>query len=203
MILQDGNVICESYANGGSASAPQMLASGSKSFVGIAALAAVEDGLIQPDDPASEVLTEWVDDPVKSTITYRQLLTLTSGLLPGERGSALRSPSWKDIIAKPMSGKPGEQFEYGAYHLIAFCEALQRHLEGETFENYLKRRVLGPIGIKVIWKGRCADGQPQVGGGAHLTARDWAQFGQFVLNNGEWNGKPIIQSSAPTCSICS
>jgi CubicO group peptidase (beta-lactamase class C family) len=194
VILQDGKVICENYANGGSADAPQMLASGSKSFVGIAALAAIEDGLIQLDECVSDTLPEWKNDPVKSKITCRQLLTLTSGLTAGERGAAMNSPAWKEIIAKPMSGKPGEQFEYGAYHLIAFCEALQRKLGNESFEAYLKRRVLDPIGITVKWQGRCADGNPQVGGGAHLTARDWATFGQFVLNNGEWNGKQIIRA---------
>ncbi len=68
-----------------------MLASGSKSFVGLAAVAAVQDGLITLDDPASESLVEWKSDAKKSTITYRQLLTMTSGLTPGERGAAVRA----------------------------------------------------------------------------------------------------------------
>ena len=85
-------------------------------------------------------------------------------MLAGERGAAVRMPSWKEIVAKPMTGEPGQRFVYGAYHLIAFCEALQRKLGGESFEAYLKRRVLDPIGVTVEWKIRCTDGQPQVGG---------------------------------------
>lgn len=194
VVMLDGKIVFDAYGNGGARDRAQTLASGTKSFVGVAAMAAVEDGLLKLDDPVCATLTEWKADPPKSQITYRQLLTLTSGLLPGEQGAAIRSPAWKEIIAKPMSGQPGEQFEYGAYHLIAFCEALQRTLGNETFEAYLKRRVLDPVGIAVEWKGRCADGQPQVGGGVHMTARDWAAFGEFVRCKGQWNGQQIIRA---------
>ena len=87
----------------------------------------------------------------------------------GERGNAVKAPSWKEIASKPMSGKPGEQFEYGAYHLNAFAFALERKLGGESFEAYLKRRILDPIGIEVEWRFKCNDGHPQVGGGAFVT----------------------------------
>ena len=193
VVLLDGKIVFESYANGGGKDRAQMLASGTKSFVGVVAVAAVEDGIIKLDDPACESLTEWKTDPVKSQITYRQLLTLTSGLTPGERGSAVRSPGWKEIVAKPMAGKPGAQFAYGAYHLCAFAEALQRKLKNETFEAYLNRRILQPLGIKLEWRWRCADGNPQVGGAGAMTARDWAVFGEFMRLGGQWEGKQIIR----------
>jgi CubicO group peptidase (beta-lactamase class C family) len=193
LVVRDGKIIVEAYANGGSNNRPQTLASGTKSFVGVAAVAAVADGIIKLDDPVCESLTEWKTDPVKSQITYRQLLTLTSGLTAGERGSAVRSPGWKEIVAKPLTGRPGAQFEYGAYHLCAFAEALQRKLQNETFEAYLDRRILQPLGIKLEWRGRCADGNPQVGGGGAMTARDWATFGEFMRLGGQWHGKQIIR----------
>ncbi|MCX7886593.1 MAG: serine hydrolase, partial [Verrucomicrobiae bacterium] len=167
--------------------------SGTKSFVGVVAAAAVDDGLILFDDKASESLTEWKGEPLKSQITYRHLLTLTSGLMPGERGSAVGSPGWKEIVGKPMTGKPGAQFVYGAYHLCAFAEALQRRLMGETFEQYLARRILQPLGIRLEWRLRCRDGNPQVGGGGAMTARDWAVFGEFMRLHGEWNGKQLVR----------
>jgi len=128
LVMWDGKIIFESYANGGSKDRPQLLASGTKSFVGVVAVAAVQDGLIKLDERARESLTKWKADPVKSQITYRHLLTMTSGLTAGERGSAGRSPGWKEIVAKPMTGKPGGQFQYGPYHLCAFAESLQRRL---------------------------------------------------------------------------
>lgn len=190
IVMFDGKMVFERYDNGGAADRRQMLASGSKSFVGVAAMAAVQDGLIQLDDPVSNSITRWKDDPQKSRITYRQLLTLTSGLSPGEH--PVNAPSWKEIADKPMGSGPGERFAYGANQLNAFAYALQSELGNETFESYLSRRILDPIGVKVEWRFRCADGHPQVGGGAFMTARDWSTYGEFVRRGGQWSGKQVI-----------
>lgn len=40
---------------------------------------------------------------------------------------------------------------------------------------------------------RCRDGNPQVGGGGAMTARDWAVFGEFMRLGGTWNGKQIVR----------
>jgi len=85
VVMWDGKIVFESYANGGGKDRLQLLASGTKSFVGVIAVAAVQDGLIRLDEKVCESLTEWKTDPLKSQITYRQLLTMTSGLTPGER----------------------------------------------------------------------------------------------------------------------
>ncbi len=197
LVLQNGTKLFEAYGNGGGADKRHTLASGTKSFTGVLAAAAVEDGFIKLDAAACESLTEWKADPLKSRITFRQLLTLTSGLTPGERGEGGRNPAWEDIIAKPMSGQPGAQFEYGAYHLNAFGEALERKLKAakdETFEQYLERRVLKPLGITLEWRVRCPDGHPQLGGGAAMTARDWAAFGEFMRQGGKWNKLQLIRA---------
>jgi CubicO group peptidase (beta-lactamase class C family)/predicted dienelactone hydrolase len=196
LVMLDGKIVFEGYGNGGGKDRRQTLASGTKSFTGVLAAAAVEDGFIKLDAAACESLAEWKSDPLKSRITYRQLLTLTSGLTPGERGEGGRNPAWKEVIAKPMSGQPGAQFEYGAYHLNAFGEALERKLKtakGESFEQYLTRRVLQPLGITLEWRVRCPDGHPQLGGGAAMTARDWAAFGEFMRLGGQWNGKQLVR----------
>jgi CubicO group peptidase (beta-lactamase class C family) len=180
VVMFDGKVVFERYDNGGAADKVQMLASGSKSFVGVVAIAAVQDEVLSLDDPASAAITEWEGDPKKAAITYRQLLTLTSGLAASERGGAVKAPAWKDTAGKPMTGTPGGQFNYGPHQLNTFAYALERKLGTESFEAYLKRRILDPIGAKVEWRFKCEDGHPQVGGGAFATARDWAKFGEFV-----------------------
>jgi CubicO group peptidase (beta-lactamase class C family) len=194
VVLFDGKTVFERYDNGGSATRFQMLASGSKSFLGVIAMVAVQEGLIGLDDPVAKHLRDWQDSPTKAQITYRQLLTLTSGLTPGERGSATTAPAWKEIAAKPMRSKPGERFDYGAYHLNVFAYALEQCLGKETFVDYLKRRLLAPLGVQVEWRYRCADGHPQVGGGAFMTARDWAVFGECVCQGGTHQGKEIVAS---------
>lgn len=192
LVLADGKTLREQYFDGATANQRNMLASGTKSFTGMMAMFAVQDKLLMLDNPASESLTEWKADPPKSKITYRQLLNLTSGLTPGEMGSATNSESWAAIIAEPMVYAPGERFNYGAYQLNAFGLALQRKLNGETVETYLKRKIFDPLGITAEWRFRCADGNPQLGGGVFMTARDWAMFGEFVRNQGKYNGQQLL-----------
>ncbi|PYL23727.1 MAG: hypothetical protein DMF37_09125 [Verrucomicrobia bacterium] len=51
LVMQNGRSVFEHYANGGSARGRWPIFSGTKSFWGIAALAAVRDGLFKLDDP--------------------------------------------------------------------------------------------------------------------------------------------------------
>ncbi len=183
IVLEDGNLAFERYDNGGAADNLQMLASGSKSFVGLAAVAAVQDGFIELDGKVVDSIREWRNDPTKSQITYRQLLTLTSGLLASERGLSVRAPSWQELASKPMTARPGERFAY----------ALERKLNNESFERFLERRIFDVIGVKIEWRYKCADGHPQVGGGAFMTARDWATYGEFVRQQGNWPGIQVIE----------
>lgn len=195
LVMHDGATIFEQYANGGSALKPQLLASGSKSFNGIVAEAAVEDGLIRLDDWVADVVPAWKTDPQKSLITYRQLLNLTSGLAPGDFGGTAGLSGWNDVLAVPMVAAPGQKFDYGGNPFNAFAAALQRKLGSETYENYLKRRILEPLGIGVVWGVRFSDGSPQVAGGAFMTARHWATFGEWVRREGDWNGKQILSKN--------
>jgi CubicO group peptidase (beta-lactamase class C family) len=192
LVMYDGEIIYEKYSNGGSPEKLQWLASGSKSFIGIVAVAAVEDGLIKLDDRVCEIIDQWKNDPLKSKITYRHLLTLTGGFAPLNVND-FKNYTWKDLTERPLISTPGERFRYGGVSLNIFAYALQLKLKNETFENYLKRRIIEPLNIKLQWIMRCKDGNPQVAGGGSMTARDWAKFGEFVRLNGKYGEKQIIK----------
>jgi CubicO group peptidase (beta-lactamase class C family) len=211
LIQRGGKVIYERYDNGGSAETPQPLASGTKSFTGVAAMFAIQDGLITLDEKVADTITEWKNDPKKSQITVRHLLTLSSGLKAdgdgvkashrdlnaGKREGAeallkqSREDWFKNAVESPMTGTPGGQFEYGGNHYYAFGEFLERKLKAsklpeKTVWDYYTTRILEPIGLKVARIGRDVAGHPNLPGGCSLTAREWVKFGQFVLNNGAW-----------------
>src|SRR5438046_2213596 len=80
LVMQNGRTVFEHYANGGSARGRWPIFSGTKSFWGIAALAAVHDGLLKLDDSVSDTITEWKSDPRKGRITVRELPTQTGGV---------------------------------------------------------------------------------------------------------------------------
>src|SRR5881394_3236430 len=129
LVMQNGRTIFEHYANGGSPSGRWPIFSGTKSFWGIAALAAVQDGLFRLDDPVSDTITEWKSDPRKSQITIRQLLSQTDGI---EGTSHLQRSTIRDRnampIQLPMVAESGTAFIYGPSHLQIFSELLRRKL---------------------------------------------------------------------------
>lgn len=192
LVYREGRLVFEDYFNGHTREQPHRLASGTKSFVGVLAVMAVEDGLLQLDEKVSATLMEWQADPRKSRITIRQLLSLTSGVAGGEIGDV---PSYREAV-KLAEAKfsPGEKFQYGPVPFQCFGELLRRKLVSrkETVEGYLKRRLLDPIGLKVsVWR-EDAEGNPQLPSGALLTAREWAKFGLLVLNRGAWEGRQLV-----------
>ncbi len=192
LVYRDGQLVFEDYLNGYRRDDPHRLASGTKSFVGVLAAMAVEDRLIKLEERVASTLTEWQDDDRKKQITIRQLLTLTSGIAGGDVGDV---PSYKDAVRLAEAKfPPGEKFQYGPVPFQCFGELLRRKLEPskETVESYLQRRLLGPIGLKPSFWRKDAHGNPNLPSGAHLTAREWAKFGLFVLNKGAWEGKQLV-----------
>jgi CubicO group peptidase (beta-lactamase class C family) len=197
LVMHGGRVVYEQYMNGGAATKRSGLASGSKSFVGVAALAAVADGKLQLDRPVADYLSSWRADPRKSRITVRQLLSLESGLESGNPGTGCGGPgkTWADAVNAGTFAEPGAQFRYGPFPFIA-GGAIIEQVTGEAFEAYLERRILKPLGIRVTWAVKCGDGKPQLAGGASMTARDWSVFGEFVRLDGQYNGRRILPPGA-------
>ena len=192
LVYRDGQLVFEDYFNGHTRDQPHRLASGTKSFVGVLAVMAVEDGLLKLDEKVSDTLTEWQADARKSQITIRQLLTLTSGIAGGETGDV---PSYREAVRVAQAKfPPGEKFQYGPIPFQCFGELLRRKLEPrkETVQAYLHRRLLDPIGLKPSSWRKDADGNSNLPSGALLTAREWAKFGQLVLNKGSWEGRQLV-----------
>jgi CubicO group peptidase (beta-lactamase class C family) len=62
----------------------------------------------------------------------------------------------------------------------------------QTPLDYLKQRILDPIGVELGDWVHDASGNPHIPNGGDLTARNWAKYGQWLLQSGEWNGKQIV-----------
>ncbi|WGM40628.1 serine hydrolase [Caulobacter sp. NIBR1757] len=192
LVLKDGRVVCESYGQGGGPDAGHEIWSGTKSFNGLIAAAAVQDGLLTLDEPVSLTLTEWRDDPARASVTVRQLLTLTSGL----RGGVGRAPGYGEAIVAPLSAAPGAKFQYGATPFQVFGEVMRRKLTAAGRDPdvlaYLKSRILDPIDARWSDWRRSPSGDALLPQGAVFTAREWAKFGEFVRGGGVVDGKPLV-----------
>jgi CubicO group peptidase (beta-lactamase class C family) len=193
LVIQHGRTIFEHYANGGSARERWPIFSGTKSFWGIAAVAAMRDGLFKLDDPVSDTITEWKSDLRKSQITIRELLNQSDGI---EGASRLQRASIRDrnatAIRLPAVAEPGSAFIYGPSHLQIFSELLRRKLKGRDVISYFEGRVSNRLGLGRLNFKKDARGNPLPATGFELTAREWARLGELILGQGSYHGRQIV-----------
>lgn len=196
LVMQNGRVVFEHYANGGMSNGRWPIFSGTKNFWGIAALCAVRDGLVRLDDRVADTITEWKNDPRRSQITVRQLLSQTDGI---EDAPFLHRQSLRDrnamSVQVPVVMPPGARFIYGPSHLQIFTELLRRKLNGRTVTSYFEQNVAAPLGLYSLEYKRDGRGNPLPASGFDLTAREWAKLGELVLGNGSYHGNQVVPAS--------
>jgi len=195
VVQQGGDVVLERYGGGYDAEKPHALYSGTKSFWGVVAVAAQEDGLLDVDEPVARTIPSW-SEGAKARVTLRDLLQLTSGIGFGGLGTTV--PSFEKAIAVELKDVPGEKFTYGGIPLQVFGAVLARKLapSGLSPNGYLHERILDPIGLRVgTWR-TLADGSNPLPTGAFLTAREWRKFGALVRDGGTWEKKTIVPPAA-------
>jgi CubicO group peptidase (beta-lactamase class C family) len=197
LVKHRGKVIHESFANGGKRGQPHRIYSGTKGFWGLAAMAAVEDGIINLDEHVADTITEWKDDARRQKITMEQLMDFTGGL---ERGLAIHEDGLKNrntrAIKRPMVAAPGKSFIYGPSQLQVFHEVLRRKLADskrkESPTRYLERRVLKPLGLGSQRYIPDAAGNPLLAAGFMMSAGQWAKLGDCLLKE----GAPVLNPSS-------
>jgi CubicO group peptidase (beta-lactamase class C family) len=196
LVIQDGRVSYESYANGDSPDRIASIYSGTKGFWCVAAAAAVQDGILDFDEPVRETITEWRSDPKKAEIRLRDLLNFTAGIEPV---FALHGRSIGDrngySVRLPVAAPRGESFMYGPSQLQIFSEVLRRKLVPRhlTPEQYLSRRVLRPLGIGFVDFREDRKGNPLLASGFRLTAGEWARLGELILGKGKYRGHELVR----------
>jgi CubicO group peptidase (beta-lactamase class C family) len=207
LILLDGKPVFEDAISGWTVDSPHLLASGTKSFSGIAAAFAIEDGLLTLDEKVCDTIHEWKSDARKSQVTVRQLLSLSSGLesLSGtiENARNARAAGMSNRATASINGTmradPGERFIYGPSQFYVFGELMKRKFAAAKTGDadvvaYLDRKLFNPIGVKPRFL-RDEAGNANLPGGCRMSAKDWAVFGEFVRNGGVHNGKRILGES--------
>lgn len=191
LVMVDGKIVHEEYPLPLVQRRGMELASGTKSFAGVAAAFLVAENKLKWQDPVSKHIPEWANDKTKQDITIHQLLTLTSGIKTGgERGNVM---SYTEALKQPIVTTPGKNFRYGATAFQVWGEVVKR-LTNKTQVEYLQQKLFTPLGIKPeAWK-TAENGDPMIPHGARFTARNWATFGEFMRQGGIHNGKQLIKT---------
>ena len=197
LIARHGHLVAERYFRNAAGHRLHNLKSASKSVLSALAGLAVEEGVLQLDQPIADVLLEAadLDDQRKQAITVRHLLTMTSGLESTSfrnYGSWVASRNWvRAALARPLEAAPGTRFSYstGGTHLLS---ATLSRAAGRSTHDFAREHLFDPLGIRRSAWARDRQGVHMGGNNLSLLPRDMLKFGQLYLNRGRWRGEQLL-----------
>ena len=199
VVFQRGRIVLEEYPT----TTPDSgfgVASCTKSLWGLAAAAAVQDGLLSFDEPVSNTFPEWKADERKGRVRVRDLLSMTSGIDPGYDPLYSVEPedAYLTALGLPTTNEPGELFVYGPANMEVIGALLEKKLarRGLSPLRYLEKRVLEPLGAGYTSWQRDKSGHPVMSSGATMTARQLLAVGRLVLKRGVWSGRRLVAANA-------
>lgn len=190
VVLHKGNIVAEWYWKGEGPNSIFECWSTSKSVASTCIGLLVDDGKIDSiDDPVGKYIPSWKEGD-KAKVTIAHLLDQTSGLAE-DRGfvradNQLEMALNADIITPP--GETGRYNNAGCNVLSAIVGAAS----GKDPEAYMRDRLWKHIGMETTWWRRDDAGNVITYAGLQTTARELARFGQFLLNDGAWDGKRLL-----------
>ena len=165
----------------------------------------VAEGAVSLDEPAP--VASWAaPGDTRRAITLRDLLEMRDGLEFREdyvnAGASdvieMLFGSGKDDVAayaaaRPQRFPPGERFSYssGTSNIVAGIVKEQVG-PGPVLEEWLRDRLLEPIGATSVELGFDASGTWVASSFVHATARDYARFGELYLRGGWWEDRRIL-----------
>ena len=203
LIAKRDKLVFETYFDGYNHNIPHDLRSASKSISSAVIGIAIDDKIIENvDQKLYEFVPktyQYTKNPLKSKITIKDLLTMSSGLdvnKMAEEGNYQESNNWlKTVLEAPMVKAPGTYADYGSANPFLLGVILNERLD-KPLELYMDEKLFAPLGIRnYINQTEGTETTPYFGGGMHLTSRDMLKFGQLYLNKGIWKEKRIISEN--------
>jgi len=198
VVLHDGSPVLEQYWAPYVADDRALVYSASKTFTASAIALAVGEGLLALDDRIVDLLPEtWatVAEPSESVaqLTVHHVLSMSTGHDADvlERFDPAAPQDWARIfLSTPPQAPVGSRHVYnnGASWLLG---ELIRTRTGEDLLDYLRPRLLAPLGIDATWD-RDALGRCLGWSGIHVRTRDLAAMGELYRRDGVWQGQRLL-----------
>lgn len=151
------------------------------------------EGRIALDDTLISYFPEYQPDDQNGRlekITLRTLLTMTNGHpnVPDRHGC---DDEVRTFLEYPIINDPGTVFMYDSMGTNMLAAVVKR-VTGYNLFQFLRFRVLEPMGIYGADCDSCTSGKDQGGGGSRLKTEDMAKITVLYLNKGRWNGKQLV-----------
>ncbi|MCT9075917.1 serine hydrolase domain-containing protein [Streptomyces fulvoviolaceus] len=197
MVLRHGHVVASGWWAPYTPDRLHLLYSLSKSFTATAAGFAVAEGLIRLDDPVISYFPEFeadITDPRSRAILVRHVASMSSGHLEEtfDRARALDPEELvRGFLLLPPDRDPGTVFAYNQPATYTLAAILQR-VTGQPLTEYLRPRLLDPLGIGELAWISDRTGRELGFSGLHATTDAIARLGLLYLQGGVWEGKRLL-----------
>lgn len=208
------------------------IASMTKPITATALMILQDEGKLSVEDPVAKYIPQFknvtlADNPPKTELTIRHLMTHTSGLSGTQACVESLEATAKELATRKLKFEPGTQWQYSPG--LNVCGRIIEIVSGQAYEEFLAERIFQPLDMTdttftpndmqrqrvaklyqpsddtkslAVASHRITDlsGEivPSPSGGLFSTASDMAAFYQMILNGGETNGKRIVSKAAVT-----
>ena len=199
LVVYDGKIIAERYAEGFDKNSRLMGWSMTKSVTSALIGILVKDGKLDVDKAAP--VAEWQGDD-RSKITLNHLLQASSGLAWSESYFSPTADFHKMFIksddkggfalSKELAHEPGTFFQYSSGTTNIISKIIRQTVGDSAYYKFPTEKLFNKIGMNHMVMEPDASGTFVGSSYSFATARDWARFGLLYLNDGVWNGEAIL-----------
>jgi CubicO group peptidase (beta-lactamase class C family) len=207
VVVKDGRIVAERYAEGYSIDTPILGFSATKSVISALIGVLVRQGKLALDQPAPVAAWQNPDDP-RHAITVDELIRHTAGLALGSSlqaslGAAFEPVNRMKFMTSDMADyaesieletPPGSAWNYHDGNYLILSQLIRNAAGGKPADvlRFARRELFAPLGMRHVTLEFDASGTPEGSSQMLATARDWARFGLLYLNDGVAGGKRIL-----------
>jgi CubicO group peptidase (beta-lactamase class C family) len=207
VVLKDGHVVAERYADGFGIDTPILGFSSTKSVISALTGILVRKGALTLDQPVPVAAWQGTGD-VRGAITVDHLLRHTAGLAIGSSleaslGAAFEPVNRMKFMESDMAfyaeslglaTPPGATWNYNDGNFIILSHLIRNAAGGKAGDviRFAQQELFAPLGMRNVTIEFDASGNPEGSSQMLASARDWARFGMLYLNDGVVGGKRIL-----------
>jgi CubicO group peptidase (beta-lactamase class C family) len=202
LVIYKDHLIAEEYTDGFSAETKVLGWSMTKSITSSVLGVMEKQGKISTNQ--TNLFPEWENDE-RSKISLHNLLQMNSGLEWEEDYSKISDVTRMLFLAEKMAcvqmekalvGEPGNTWNYSSGTTNLLSRFIRDQFDShQDYLDYWYREFIDKIGMSSMTVEMDPAGYYVGSSYSWATARDWGKFGLLYLNNGNWNGEQIINSS--------
>ncbi|HEX3915668.1 MAG TPA: serine hydrolase [Steroidobacteraceae bacterium] len=197
VVVDHGRIVGERYATGFNPRTPLLGWSMTKTVLAGAIGLLIKDGKLSLDQAGF-----WSGHDGRERIRLKDLLAMSSGLAWNEAYGVvsdvtamlyLQPDMAQYARSKPLGAQPGAVWVYSSGTALILSRIAEDALgPPPDLASFINLRLFGPVGMSTAIIEPDEHGTLVGSSYMYATARDWARYGQFLLQDGVWQGRTLL-----------